>query len=525
MPANNRYNFFSPKIMSSNTAKNSYKDFNFSMDDVEGAFDSIQKNGNYMAARVDGKIPDKEYVYYDFEAASGYSNHFQGIKRLRKSNYFVFSGGHSETKQALLVIAKMGSRPAKNALRSNITNPTVCPVVPIADKITTVLQVNESHVLDIHSINSEHWHAGGLGLYSDILAVPIEGKKGSQILFYSMKNPEKPQLFDFMVDRKEKKAGCVSLTRLPSGKYLLAVLSAPDSKLPELPIRKRKYTVKIQDKQLDFYLSESKDFHKGFYVKPFSWTTNNLYLDGHLVPTFSSFQGIDLLVEEKAGKSSLYLLGFDNRSFAAPIVEGKDFADLYKIDIESKNLRDSALKSFKFKTITKIDFKKLNESDKQSNFDAGAGVYIQSKKSFFIYGCYHWKVDLCLRFIEYHANPENFTKAQIEQEDDGWIELYEHKDFKGRRLGLVGKDPDFTKFEDYEQINVQGRHFDKKVSSVRYQIAGDHGYILYKKAGCDDNDADEDKLILRADGKVHSIKNLKKFKFGDKVRSSKYEKA
>ena len=72
---------------------------------------------------------------------------------------------------------------------------------------------------------------------------------------------------------------------------------------------------------------------------------------------------------------------------------------------------------------------------------------------------------------------------------------------------------------------MQGRHFDKKVSSVRYQIAGDHDYILYKKVGCDDNDADEDKLILRADGKVHSIKNLKKFKFGDKVRSSKYENA
>ena len=532
MTAINPYKFFSPKIMSRDTAKNSYKDFKFAMDNVESAFDSIQTNGNYMAARVDGKIPEKEYVYYDFKAVSGYSNHFQGIKRLRESNYFVFSGGRSKTNQAHLVIAKMGSRPTHTALRSNIVDPDFISKESNVDKIAKILEVNKSPDSATLPINKKFWHAGGLGLYGDILAVPIEGGKedgkpvkGSQILFYSMKNPEDPQLFDFLIERKELKAGCVALTRLPSGRYLLAVLSSSDSKPKTYRLRKKRHAVKIQNKRLDFYLSEDEYFHNGFLPDPFFWTTKDLYLGGDLVPTFSGFQGIDLLVEKKPDESSLYLIGFDNRSFAAPIVGGKDFADLYKIEIKSKQLEQANLMKLYFQRIKKVDYKKLNESDKQSNFDAGAGVYIQSKKSFFIYGCYHWKVDDSLRFIEYHASPEDFTEAEIEKADESWVELYEHKEFKGRRLGLIGNNLNYTKFEDYEQISVQGRHFDKKVSSVRYQIAGKHDYILYKNTGCKNSSSDKDKLVLQADGKVHSIKNLKKLKFGDKVQSSKFKNA
>lgn len=525
MSAKNPYKFVSPKIMSDDTAKKSFKDFKFSMDDIKGSFDSIQKKGNYMAARVNQMIPSDEYNPYVLKALKKFSNHFQGIKRLYKSKYFVISGGHSETKQALLVIAKMGSRPTKNALRSNIVGPDIPDENTNIDKITTVLQVNESPDQVKLSINNKFWHTGGIGLYSDILAVPIEGEKdlkGSQILFYSVKNPEKPKLFNFTIKREKTKAGCVALTRLPSGLYLLAVLCAPKSGQLQLPYRKKKYRVKIKYKQVDFYLSKTINFHQGFRNVPFSWTTKKLYLDGKLVPTFSSFQCIDLLVEEKADKSSLYLLGFDNTSPAAPIVGGKDYADLYKIGIKSKHLKDTQLKSFNFETIRKVAFKELNESDKQSNFDAGAGVYIQSPKSFFVYGCYHWKVDLCLRFIEYHADPEEFTGKLLTGPRDSWIELYEHKDFKGRRLGLVGVNSRYTTIEDYGLIKVQGSHFDKKVSSVRYQIAGEHNYELFEDPHFGKYSEEKiKKLPLEADGKVHSIKNLKKFK----VQSSKYENA
>lgn len=232
MPTNTAYKFFKLSIMSDNTARNNYRKLKIALDNVEGAFRSIQKNGNYMASRVNDKIPDVEYNSYVIKALKKFSNHFQGIKRLYKSNYFAFSGGHSKTKQALLVIAKMGSRPKRNALRSNIVGPNIPDENTNVDKITTVLQVNKSPDQVNLSINKKFWHAGGLGLYGDILAVPIEGEKGlkgSQILFYSVKNPEKPKLFNFSIKRKETKAGCVALTRLPSGLYLLAVLCAPKS--------------------------------------------------------------------------------------------------------------------------------------------------------------------------------------------------------------------------------------------------------------------------------------------------------
>ena len=181
-------------------------------------------------------------------------NHFQGIVRLRDSNYIVLSGGDKKNKAGHLFIARLESRSPDSAFRSNTSNKNK----PFPeDKVVKTICVSES----TPGLDPELWHAGGIAVCGDILACPVEGDPGSEVIFYNMRDPEGPRIFstESRVKRVGAKAGAVALTLLPSNYYLLAVISTcPDG----------------DGYCLDWYLSTEQSIEKGF-SKFQTWRTSD----------------------------------------------------------------------------------------------------------------------------------------------------------------------------------------------------------------------------------------------------------
>jgi hypothetical protein len=105
---------------------------------------------------------------------------------------------------------------------------------------------------------------------------------------------------------------------------------------------------------------------------------------------------------------------------------------------------------------------------------------------------------------------------------DGWIELYQHDRFRGRRLTIHGGCE--TTIEDYSSIFVQDGDFNETVSSVRWQLPADCVYRLYRELGFRGTKPNVDFFDLVGDGGIREIADLSKRKFGDAVSSSRFEK-
>ena len=105
-------------------------------------------------------------------------------------------------------------------------------------------------------------HAGGLSTLGSILAVPIHGgsPRVAKVLFYDLAEPESPRRLPVEITRPGRKASATALTRLPNGRYLVAVLAAFDG----LPLR------------VDFYLSRSTMLDDGFLPEPVMWPVSGV---------------------------------------------------------------------------------------------------------------------------------------------------------------------------------------------------------------------------------------------------------
>ncbi|MFQ5629405.1 MAG: hypothetical protein ACE5I1_11640 [bacterium] len=449
---------------------------------VAAAFDRIREDGEPLAARVSGTISRFHYSDHVFNR-KGFNNHFQGAKRLRAGQYFVISGGDEVRRMAHLFFIKMGTRSASGYWRSNVVTRKKAPQ---DDQIVAVL-----------GADAIYWHCGGMDTCGHILAVPIENMTGkiSKIVFYNVENPEQPTRFPFEVIRTTGKAGAVTLTRLPNRHYLMAVWSDSD----DLPPR------------LDFYLSRSTNFFDGFSSEVATWDRSNVQADFTRVQhaDFGNFQTVNF-IQQSDGK--LFLIGLHNTSDAAPVVPGDNWIDLFEVDFS--NGLPGAGAALAVPTITKIANKMLVEQGNQYNLDAAGGVYIDPSGELCVYGVYHWKTGGEIKLCEFSPRPASLQT--LGQAEAGWIELFEHENFRGRMLRIYqdGK----SNYANYDRVYVRGASFDDKVSSVRFQLPAGLRYILYK-----DSNYRGSKSVLTGDGALQEIADLRQQGFGDKVSSSRFE--
>ncbi len=489
------YPYFQPEVIGGSSPQFNLQDSNPAIPDVLKAFRDISTRGDYLGVWDGEQIRWPRYTAR-FENGLGFSNHFQGVQRLRRGNYLVLTGGDPNEPRSHIFIAKMGSRYAQGGWRSNL--------------IETGKPPDEDQMVRVIGIDPDLWHAGGISVLGDILAVPIYGNgknEGSQqvhakIVFYSMVKPEAPQRLNFTIDRPGVKAAAVALTKLPNGYILVAVWSDSDS----------------LERRLDFYISKSTNILDGFHQQKVTWLASNVQASIGQQPNFSNFQNINFITQTDG---RLFLVGFHNTSDAAPTLPGRDFADLYEVKFPSETAEQDPPRLL-VPNITKVENKQLICEDKQCNFDAAAGIYIDPNGILRLYATYHWASDNIIRFNEYRPRPDIFSE-EIHEPHESWIDLYEHNTFQGRCLSLRGNKD--VKLRDYRRINVEGHPFNDLISSVRFQLPRGKVYRLYEHRNFNGQFVD-----LVGTGRVVEIPDFKQFpasngemiNFGDRVSSSDF---
>lgn len=478
---------YRPTALASATASARRLDSNPTVANVRDAYSRIRTDGDYLRAWDGGEIPAWRYTA-NIENNLGLGNHFQGIQRLARGRYVVISGadpnrGPGLPRASHLFVVRMGSRRARGPWGSNIVTKQRPPA---ADRIVRTI-----------CMDRRLWHAGGISVCGDVLAVPIESSspERSHVVFYDMRDPKNPREFPRRVKRSRAKAGAAALTRLSNDHYVLAVWSDSDSK----------------PRRLDFYLSTSTDLIDGFRPGPVTWYARDVQAGEGQDANFSNFQAVNF-VNQSDGR--LYLIGLHNTSTEAPTRPGRDYADLYAVELGDGAYEEDPVLGVP--TITKVGKRQFFCNDQQCNMDGAAGVYIDKGGEMHVYAAWHWRSDNLVRFNEYRSTRPT-DAPPITRIGDAWIDLFEHRKFAGRRLSIIGRQNHALRH--FGEIAVQGSAFEEKVSSVRFQMPPGYEYALYegrKYTG--------DILYLCGTGHVEEIPDLaRSYGFGDKVSSARYE--
>jgi hypothetical protein len=295
-------------------------------------------------------------------------NHFQGIARLRDGRHLVVSSGFANDgkppQSSHLFVAEMGSRSATGPWGTNLTPAGTAP--------------REDRVVAAYALDSEYWHAGGLGRLGDLLAVPLEVDEGtrSRVMFLRVgETPDVLERFDFLVDREGRPGGAAALTKLPDGHYLLAV-SWEDTSSPQT--------------RIDFYLSNDTDFRHGFKAETRrTWSMPADYV--HQFRRDPAYQNIDFVTERgKGGRSRLFLVGTAGISHSSPtptpLDPENDYADLWDVAVTAASFQADAAPALHFRATH--DFGPPNRF---RNFNGAAGTYVATTGALALYSGYHWR--------------------------------------------------------------------------------------------------------------------------------------
>jgi len=350
------------------------------------------KKSDYLFAWTANKIPMPRFTETfanRWGIIQGGQNHFQSIMRLpyhlNLSDYIVITGSdphgrdkdNPKTKGSKLIVIKMGSERGKLKWNGNIKS---------ANK--------NDRIVKLITFDKDLWHAGGMDIEGKYLAVPVEkggvdedsGEK-SKIIIFDITNPEKPLKITEVV-RNGVKCGVASLIRLDDGHYLLGAFSDSD----KLPVR------------YDFYYSKTTNMKDGFEKKPhvvYAKDFQNHDID-------KKYQNINFVRDYNTGE--IFAIGTRNTNALAPVINGKDKAELFKITYRGK-------KDIKIRN-TGIE-RHFYCKDNQCNFNAGTGLFVPDTHHLALYAVPHWLPDdgKTVHFNQYfYLKPQSLIKMEEELE-------------------------------------------------------------------------------------------------------------
>jgi hypothetical protein len=458
---------------------------NFKVKNIQNEFFMLPKEPEYLAAKIPkGLFPNRRYTSHTLFSNNKLKNHFQGIQRLRQSNYFFLSAGDSTGKFAQYYLVHVNPHSQKQApIGSNLLNKGKAPST---DKLVELFHLNKG--------KNKYWHAGGMGIMGDILAVPLENpsENASEIVFYNLKDPLNPMKYPFSIERKKVKAGGVDVCKMDNGFFLCAVWT--DSG--------------VKDPLFQFYISKSTNFDDGFKSKEICSVIYPHFINQkHKIVRYQSIQ----FVVEKSG--AIYMIGAENFSGAAPTFNAKNYIELLKIDTKSE-ISNTTTPSHDLIKIARNDEYVFNKADPFANFDAGAGIYVDEEGRMALYAAYHWRSGEYIKFGEYYGGLK--VAKSINDPEFSRFELYEHRDFEGRRIRIYGTGR--SHLPNYENLKAQDKGFAGKLSSVAFQLPKGFDYVLYEKPNFKGK-----KKILKGTGKPEWISNLGNF--SDDTHSSRIEKS
>jgi len=430
---------------------------NHTVNDVIESINCLFRRGQYIELKHNMDIPEFEYV--------NVNNHFQGIQRI--GDHIILSGASKRSRHAHLFIARVDrqKRYSQTALGTNV----LFKVIPLGDSLKEIICISKD----------EYWHAGGISLCGDILVIPLEGEIAvngeginvSKIIFYNLKNPIAPVEYPRSIVRRKQKAGAATVVKL-NKRFLCAVWTDSDQ----------------HGKRFDFYLSKSNTIVDGF-KKSKTVSLDKISDRTGRVPRFQTIE----FVQESDGK--LFIIGYLNTRKAAPVFNGRNKCYIYKCDY---SLEDDKLNI----ALAEVYSREFDDGGRQYNMGGATGSYIQKNGNLLLYSAHHWKTKKSIKLAEFDCRLP-LAKASIQSIKHAVCECYEHKYFKGRCILLYGDI--ISEIESFKKIKVQGRGFNDKLSSLRFQLPKTHTIIFYE------HEAFKGKAIkFMGTGKVESIPDFNK---------------
>jgi hypothetical protein len=471
--------------------------------DVREAFDRLRVRGDFITAWDSRAIPNPRYTGENFGDARALI-HFQGVQRLRTGGHFLVSGGDQLEPCSHVFVLQLGSIAAAAAGAGPLGSNVMFSRDPAL----------EDRLVQIIGIETERWHAGGIYLLGDILAVPLEGigvrdAAGQQIMsrvvFFHLADPMAPRRFGFEIPRTSAHAGAVTVTKLPNDYFLCAVWQDG---------------VNQNDTgSLEFYLSRAPGEFGSFDPAFGTWKYPAGESGDRRNPAYQSIGFVQELPSGGVDSEWLYLIGTTNTEAKAPSVPGHDVADLFVVGLPRELLQNpisTAAGPLPAPTLTWLARKRLEGADEHCNFAAAAGVYVDPNGILCLYGGFHWRISGTIRLTEFRSEEPSLAGAAHE-----WLDLFDDTDFAGRRLSILGTGT--TTLPNYDKVLAQGKGFGDKTSSLRYQLPVGTTYRLYRDR--DFSPSDPKKCLdLDGTGGVVEVPDIEKLKrgFGDSVSSSKF---
>jgi hypothetical protein len=469
--------------------------------DVRDAFARLRVRGDYITAWDGGHIPTHRYTGENYGEARA-TIHFQGVQRLRTGRHLVVSGGDRLQPCSHLFVLELGSAATAG------TGPIGSNVMWSRDPAV------HDTVVQIIGIEQERWHAGGIYLLGDILAVPLEaggvldgaGKPiPARVGFLNLADPMAPRVFPFDIPRDTPQAGAVTLAKLPNDHFLCAVWQ--DGK------------DKNDTGWLDFYLTTTPGAFGPFGPKCATWKYPAGQPGDRRNPKYQSIGFVQQPPGPGADADWLYLIATTNTETLAPTVPGHDVADLFAVQLPPAMLErpigepEGPLPA---PMLTWQARKRFEGADEHCNFAAAAGVYVDPDGILCLYGGFHWRISGAIRLVEFRSEDPVLTGPAHE-----WIDLFEDLGFGGRRLGVLGSGT--MDIPNYDKVLAQGKGFGDKCSSLRYQLPAGTRYRLYRDAGFQPNSA-KGYLDLVGTGGVVEVADIGKLKSGfrDAISSSRF---
>lgn len=455
-----------------------FTDSNPLISDVESKFGAVSDQASHIRVRDGRLFPFLRYTRVNVAGINWGLNHIQGVQRLRNTNYLVISAGDKVIETSHLFLARLGTRRLTRYWGSNI--------------LSTKDPHDDDTMVQIFALDKGAWHAGGISVMGDVLAVPLyqEEPAHTKVIFLNMREPEQPTLFSSTLNRdRYGRSNAVALAKMTNGRYLCAVW--------------REVTSKPQGR-IDFHLSVDNDFRSGFHSEASTWSFSDIQ---GIVGGNRTYQNINFILPQgdaqspsHGGSTVFYMIGTQNDSKSAPAGHGSDLADLFRVELPNSLFADH--KSSDKVILTRLATRKFHAGNNYANFNAAGGIYVSTDDTLALYAGYHWRNEDLFGFAEFPPPEEDAQGTGC------WVELFEDRNFLGRRLTLRNRDE--ASIPNFGAVSVQGKGFDDKISSLRFFAPAGTTLALYEKKNFDPSG---NKVELAGTGTVQSVPNLDAFGF------------
>jgi|GEM_PF-3738627 len=457
------------------------------VDRLKPAYNSIVRAGQVNKVSLIDlfESSDEEYL-------TGANNHFQGMARSRDGQYIFVSGGYKKASRSHLFVLEMNSYlPTKSPptdvqkKRQFLSNNLYTSGPPSSDKGKKVF-----------TIDKEYWHAGGISLMGDVLAVALENKNGSRIDLIDVSTPLSPKRIKTIIDRGALKSGSVSIIRLPNDHFLVGVWTEAGGH------------------RFDFYLSESTSLisnYSGPVTVYFDDIEDRTAFEN---PRIQNFQ----FVKDKQGEFGI--VGLYNSNIAS---QGEDKCYLLSMSLDQKTLRaNPQLVKPKVKEESIIS---PRGNKKYYNFGHVGGVYVDGKNRLVIYGGgTKRKGDHKNNFAFVEFAPLMTGSDVLEEFEEGLVEIVGYKEPGANNKPVQYEIDrilklDLTKhprIDIYKDVEALGGHFNDRCGGVYWCLPTTGQVFFYedstKNTGDNGNSSNahkKNRLALQGTGQIEYLMDLR----------------